>query len=478
MRLFTASSSWGKSSRIKSLKIGLLILVYSLKRKWKILAVILTSLVLTLFAQYKFQIFSTQPVLSQGLVGTYQEHDLPPEVTKLLSSSLVEFDQQGRPVAKLASSWEVNKEATVFKFTLGDDLRWVDGSAVKSFDLELALPNVEVSFPNEKVVELRLKESYSPLPSLLTKPVFKKGTLMGTGPYKISKIEKSRIFITKIVLEPTDGELPKLIARFYPNEKTAAVGFQLGEVQALLGTSNFQPKNNNPQADFKQVTDLTKIVTVLYNTKDPLLGNRSVRQALSYIVPEPEHEEVASNPLPKFSWAYDPNSKKYMNDTKEAKEALGRAKASLSNDAFKKELILTSTPYLEEIGKVVVSAWKSLGFDAKLRIESGIPQNFQALLITQSIPVDPDQYFLWHSTQEKTNFTKYSFARVDKDLEDARKIVDEGERKSKYLDFQKALLEDAPALFLYYPKYNVYYLKKAKSTLEQVLPFQLPINYK
>ena len=108
------------------------------------------------------------------------------------------------------------------------------------------------------------------------------------------------------------------------------------------------------------------------------------------------------------------------------------------------------------------------------RIESGIPQNFQVLLITHSIPIDPDQYFLWHSTQTRTNLTGYSFARVDKDLEDGRKIINEAERKEKYLDFQKELLEDAPATFLYFPKYNVLYLKKAEDMLNKILPLQLP----
>ena len=113
-----------------------------------------------------------------------------------------------------------------------------------------------------------------------------------------------------------------------------------------------------------------------------------------------------------------------------------------------------------------------MGFDTKLRIETGIPQNFQALLITQSIPTDPDQYFLWHATQTKTNLTKYDSKRVDKDLEDGRKIITEEDRKQKYFDFQKTLLEDAPAAFLYFPKYNIVYLKKVESLLDKVLNIQ------
>ena len=143
-------------------------------------------------------------------------------------------------------------------------------------------------------------------------------------------------------------------------------------------------------------------------------------------------------------------------------------------------ILLTSTPNLEEVAKKVIGNWKQLGLNFNLRVESGIPQNFQALLITQSIPYDPDQYFLWHSTQTNTNLSKYSSdccpqsARVDKDLEDGRKAVNEEDRKTSYLDFQKTLMEDAPATFLYFPKHNIVYLKKAEKNLDRVLKLQLP----
>jgi len=120
-----------------------------------------------------------------------------------------------------------------------------------------------------------------------------------------------------------------------------------------------------------------------------------------------------------------------------------------------------------------------LGVNAVLRVESGIPQKFQALLITQEIPADPDQYFLWHESQKETNLTKYQQKRIDKDLEDARGKdgLKEDFRKEKYFDFQKVLLEDAPATFIYFPKYNVFYLSKAENKLNQILPLQFIFFY-
>lgn len=428
-------------------------------------------LVAIFFAQFKYHLFFQENILRIGLVGTYQEHDIPQDVTKLLSKGLTEASESGKMKPDLAESWEVNNDATQFKFKLKSNLKWADGSNLKSGDLSIVIPNAEITILDDRTIQFKLKESYSPFPSLLTKPIFKKGTLLGIGPYKITKLEKSRIFITKLTLVPLDKDLPTIYVRFYPSEKVASNGFNIGEVQSLFGIGNPKSLISNIQTKLIQKVDFSKIVTILYNNNDSLVGgkNRSLRQALSFAAPKIEGEESANNPFPASLWVYNPDSKKYLSNKTEAKAALERAKSSMSDEKLKDELILTSTPNLEAVAKKIESAWHDLGFSTKLRIESGIPQNFQAMLITQSIPVDPDQYFLWHSSQTKTNLTKYSSVRVDKDLEDGRKAMTEEERKEKYFDFQKTLLEDAPATFLYFPKYNIVYLKKVENLLNKVL---------
>lgn len=424
--------------------------------------------------QFKFNVLSFTPnTVTEGLVGTYQAHDLPGEVTRLLSQGLVKTDQSGKVIPNLASDWEINNDATIFKFKLKSGLKWADGSTIKSSDLELNFSNVDISYPDDKTIIFKLKESYSPFPSLLTKPVFKKGVLMGTGPYKLTKLEISRIFITKLTLKPVSSNFPDVIIRFYPTEKTAITGFRLGEVQSLLGVNSSSLSAGDSLLESKHFTDYGKVVVILYSIKDNVLQNRSVRQALSYNAPGIADEVVAKGPIPPSSWAYNGDIKNYLDNLNDAKAALSRAKSIVKEADLKKEIILTSTPHLAEVGKKVAEAWEKLGFKVTIKIEPGIPQNFQAMLITQSLPQDPDQYFLWHSTQDKTNLTKYSFARVDKDLEDGRKIISEEDRKAKYLDFQKALLEDSPATFLYYPKYRITYFKKIGDKLNQILPLQL-----
>lgn len=456
----------------RTVKLWLLILVGYLKRVklWLLLTLVIGALVI--FAQAEFKIFYNPNSITLALIGTYQEHDLPKQVTGLISRSLVKIDDSGHARPNLASGWEVNHDATIFRFKLKKGLKWSDGSPVKAGDLFFEIPNVSETAVGDDTVQFNLKEAYSPFPSLLTKPVLKKGTLLGVGPYQITGIEKSRIFITKINLKPIKGKLPLISVRFYPNEKVAITGFELGEAQALLGFNDTGNLPADSQAALLQKTDYSKLVSILFNTRDSALSNRSMRQALAYSTPEIAGEKEANNPYPPMSWAYDPQSKKYLSNPEEAAAALTRAKVSLSADVLKEEIILTATPNLEEVGNLVTKAWNNLGVDAKLRIESGIPQNFQVLLITQSIPADPDQYVLWHATQTRTNLTRYDSKRVDKDLEDGRKAISEEDRKAKYFDLQKALLEDTPAVFLYFPKYNIAYLKKKEALLKQILALE------
>lgn len=461
-------------SKLKSIKLFSLIGKEYFKRHsflWFFLIFISLSLIL-LFKIGFMDIRSA--TLTEGIVGTYQSHDLPETVTKLLSSGLTDFDKQGRVIPKLADSWEVSKEANEFKFKLKKGVQWVDGTLLKSSDLEFTIPDVEISFPDDATILFKLKDSFVPFPSLLTKPIFKKGSaLIGTGPYKLKKIDTSRIFITKLSLVPLKTDLPNLSIRFYPNEKTSLTAFQLGEIQALLGINDIQEFKNVTKVGLIRKTSFSKIVTILYNTKDSILSSRSLRQALSFSAPKMEGEEVAKVPFPPNSWVYSEDSiKDYLSNKDQANLALTRAKSN-SGDILKKEIILTATPQLEDVGQKTIKVWQELGLNAKLRVEPGIPQNFQALLITQVIPEDPDQYHLWHSTQTQTNLSKYSSPRVDKDLEDGRKAATEEERKIKYLDFQKALLEDAPAVFLYFPKYNIIYLKKIEGLLNKVFPLQI-----
>jgi peptide/nickel transport system substrate-binding protein len=114
-------------------------------------------------------------------------------------------------------------------------------------------------------------------------------------------------------------------------------------------------------------------------------------------------------------------------------------------------LNLSVSPLLIDKAEIVAECWRNVGLNVNLQVVSAIPTDYQAFLAILDIPEDPDQYSLWHSTQESTNITHYQDVRIDKLLEDGRSEIGTESRKKIYLDFQRYLLEDAPAAFLYYP---------------------------
>ncbi len=100
---------------------------------------------------------------------------------------------------------------------------------------------------------------------------------------------------------------------------------------------------------------------------------------------------------------------------------------------------------------------KALGINTKIKVINNPYADFQALLATQEIPSDPDQYLFWHSTQTG-NISRYKSPKIDKLLEDGRKTLDKTERKDIYFDFQKSIVEETPAIFLFHP--TVYTISK------------------
>src|SRR3989344_74753 len=115
---------------IRTFKLLFLVAIEYIKRNR--LGLILVGLGVFLFAlaQVKLAPFYDSNSISLGFIGTYQEHDLPPPVTKLISQSLSLADDSGRIKGNLVTGWETNNDATIFKFKLKDGIKWTDGSKV------------------------------------------------------------------------------------------------------------------------------------------------------------------------------------------------------------------------------------------------------------------------------------------------------------------------------------------------------------
>ena len=378
---------------------------------------------------------------------------LPRDIQRQISDGLTTIEEDGTPVPNLAESWQVIDNGKTYIFTLKPDLYWQDGTPLLASDIQYSFKDVEIESPDESTIIFRLKEPFAPFPNIVSQPIFKRTNtsilqlynrtnIVGTGEFRITKLSFNGNYLKQINLESTQQ---KIIYRFYNTEKAARVAFKLAEVDVIQDLSEVGELADWSNVEVESKVNFNRYAAIYFNTNSNNLFDKSLRQALAYTVPgKPEDKTRAIGPLSPNSWAYNPKVKPYDYSLETAQDLVSDLKTDF-------ELELTTTPSYQQLAEEIKESWEQLGgLTVKLKVVN-FPDttNFEALLIGQQIPEDPDQYLLWHSTQP-TNITGYQNAKVDKLLEDGRKEIDQSKRKETYLDFQRFLVEDTPATFLFH----------------------------
>jgi len=427
---------------------------------------ILLFFVFVLIAALGFKTFwqqiSRSNVLSIGYVGTYKLENIPTNVLALATDALIKVDKSGKPQPAMASHWTTADDGTKYIVFLKDNLKWHDDTQVDAKDISLAVSGVSIAALNNKAIEFDLKTPLVSFLQTLDKPVFKSNSFYGTGQFRIVHISKIEDIVKEIQLTPKNKHLPRVEIKFYPTQSQALEALKIGEVKVatISQASNLQ---SWPNLEVEKTLDETEAVTIFYNNDDALLSSKELRQALNYAINRQEFDGVlAQNPIYPSSWVFNETVKGYDYNSGKAKELI--SKSEIENPT----VTLTVGPALEQVADRIKNDWEAIGVKVVIKKEKTVPADFQALLAVNELPRDPDQYTLWHSTQSTTNITEYKNVRVDKLLEDARITKEEDKRKDLYFEFQKVLVDDAPAAFLYYPyKYRVVY-KNIKPLLSKL----------
>lgn len=389
-----------------------------------------------------------------GLTGRYSVDELPNVILEDVGQGLTGISEDGQPIPALAKSWEVSDKGKTWTFTLDTTRTWQDGSPIVSSDIRYTFDEAQIERPNAETIVFKLPNEFAPFPVIVSRPVFKKG-LIGTGEWTVSSINRNGNYIERITLKNTKNE--RKIFRFYPSEERLKVGFKLGEVDRILDVSDDSPFDTWNLAGISSNTRNDRYIAVFLNNDSDLFSgtaNKPLRQALHYAIDKQSYNlPRAISPVSPDSWSFNPQVKPYDFDRTRATQIL--------SELFKKNarptIHLSTTAGLVSIADHIAKDWKEVGIETEVQVVSGVPENYEAFLATYSIPVDPDQYPSWHSTQTATNISHFKNPRIDKLLEDGRMELDHEKRKKLYLDFQRFLLEESPALFLFHPvSYDIY----------------------
>lgn len=387
-----------------------------------------------------------------GMTGAYTVDTLPTEVLSKISHGLTKVSPTGIVEPDVAASWDVKDNGKTYIFHLKKGLHFVNGDEVTSKSINYRFSDVTTERPDKSTITFHLKYQYSPFLVTVSQPIFQ-DNYIGIGNYRIQKSSQNTGFIQSLTIGSTANPFDSEVYQFYPTEDALKLGFVLGEVTDALNLDSISFRNTTldtfPNVEAKKNVDYSELVTIFYNNEDGTLSDKKIRDALTYSLPD-------SFPQGERSYVSYPKSSIYFNkdylpprhDDTHAKLLLESAAVG-SKSALPVFTLKTFSRYMG-VARIVQKAWEQIGVKTKIEEVDRVPENFQIFLGDFSVPKDPDQYTLWHSGQSN-NITQYKNLRIDKLLEDGRKITNITKRKQNYQDFQKYLLDDSPVSFLYFP---------------------------
>lgn len=396
-------------------------------------------------------LFSNKEII--GLAGNYNISNIPDEVLLNISHGLVTIGPKGEVLPALASSWEMLDNGREFRFHLKNDLLWDDGKQLTSKDIQYNFKDIIVEPIDNNTIHFKLKDRLPIFPTFLSRPIIKYPLHGVVGLYKVDKIKSRQGIIKEIHLSPNKKDLPLLIYKFYDSESKLISAYKLGEVKKIniLRENISNNFKNWKNTKVTKVVDYTRVMTLFVNMNNQLLVEKDVRDAIASSLPISKlakFGEIARGPIPPTSWAYNENTKQLIENLEVSKDSLTKYVDSTSSAKLD---FITYYDYLPT-ASLIDENFNQINLPTTVRLNDfQVPGQFDLLLAFWKPPVDPDQYFFWHSTQTGTNITGLKNVKIDKLLEDGRNSIHPSERKEHYLEFQKVIAEEHPAIFLYYP---------------------------
>ncbi len=416
---------------------------------------LLVFFLLLAFSQYVYSKMPKGQKVVVGVIGAYTPENLPQKITRKLSRGMTAVQPDGSIQPDAAESWSITDMGKTYIFTLKEDLTFTDREALNSTNVSYDFADVTVETPDERTLVYKLNAAYSPFLVTVSRPIFKDG-LNGIGDYQIIDMNVNGSFVESLELRSVHDHLKTETYKFYPDEAALKQAFMLGEINTATGLTDISYKETSfeefPNVTVTKNVDHSTLVTLFYNTRDAVLSDKKLRTGLTYALPD-TFPSGARNYVsyPPTSAYFNADSNNRHQDITHAKLLLESAAEAASTSGLPEVTMKVLSKYMPT-AKVITKAWEEAGVRVKLEEVQSIPANFQMYLGDFNMPRDPDQYSLWHSSQpSNTNITRYSNLRIDKLLEDGRITTDQDERMDIYADFQKYLLDDSPASFLYFP---------------------------
>lgn len=418
-------------------------------------------------------------------------------IYNLVYEELTNMDSDFKLQPGLADSWDVSDGGKTVTFKLHSGVKFHNGREMTSDDVKFSYermldPKVgsiaksyfssidKVEAPDKNTVVFKLKtpdsaflnntsSSYAAIVAKEVTDLNKEA--VGTGPFKLDKIEAGQYALLK--------KNPDYYKKDVPKVDSIKFTIMKDEAERLAAIRGGKVDLTTVSADSAKLLENTKGVAIKnyqsmeysylgINVTQKPFDNPKVREAISYAVDRNaivqtvwKGQAALTGPVApaQKNWALDTSVfPTYKRDVEKAKQLLKEAGYP---DGFKTVIQTASTyPDMVETAQVLQQQLKEAGITADISqmewgayIDMWKSKKATLLVGRNTSGTDPDRSMrFFFSSTGSANVWNYNNPEYDKLVQKALETTSADERKKIYDDAQKLVVQDAPNLFLASPK--------------------------
>lgn len=442
------------------------------------------------------------------------------DLTQLVFGSLITKNAKDEYVFNLADSLDVSEDGKTYILKLKDNLFFHDGQTIDADDFIFTLEKiqdpiiksplkgrwegvVDIKKIDNLTIELTLDQAYSDfidnfnigiIPQHVWKDIKSDEFIfsiynsepIGSGNYFVKKINFKNSGIPNSYLlekaKESTAYISKIKLSFFENETELIQAYRDGKIDTLYGPSANQDNRDLFDNEFATTGKLPKIFGLFLNqNKQKLLADKNIRSLINAAI---DRQSIIDEIFAGYAYpitgplgGFVPSKKElsYYQQKLENEGWLKNERGILTkkiNDVETPLSINLSTPNTDELislSQVLKKDLYQYGIELNIKIfdEGSLhqkvirPRDYEILLFGYMIEKDTDLYAFWHSSQKSDpglNISLYSNKSIDKQLESLRKTKNSIDLES----FEKEIMNDVPAIFIYSPAYTYLLPKKIK----------------
>ena len=430
-------------------------------------------------------------------------------------NTLLTYDENLNLTGEIAQHWELSSDKKTITFHLNSKMRWADSMPLTCKDVEYTwkvVTNPETRTPygsdyqlvkkaeckDDQTFVISYEEPYAPaldtwatlhiLPKHLLKNEDINNTFFSRNPtgssyYSLKEwvpgqflqleTNENSIMGKPFIKKMTSRIIPDLSSQFM---ELSAENLDFMSINPIQYKRIF-PERRDLNINYQLNKELGNGYTYFgFNLQKKPFDNINIRKAIDLAINKQEiidgvllglGFEITSPYKPETFW-YNNNINKTDFNPVKAKELIESEGYKLNKDniyskngeLLKFEILTNQNKQREMTAVLIQRRLKEIGIDVSIRVlewASFINQyiktgDFESVVLGWSLSLDPDQFNIWHSTQNgpgQFNFINYKNKYVDNLLEMGRKELDRKKRKQIYDEFSKIIYDEKPVIFLY-----------------------------